>query len=102
MSSRLLVAATWDIGARRSAIEIFRNERAASIGGRAKRRSAAEDELVGWEARSLIGLEHVVGPAVGLRQREVGIQNARGVVHEKVSSIIRRCFVGSVHLAQCR
>src|SRR5215467_14056027 len=46
------------------------------------RRSPAKNELMGGKAGSLIGLEHVVGPAILRREFEVRIQNASRIVHE--------------------
>src|SRR5215467_5702601 len=42
----------------------------------------AEHELMGGKAGSLVGLEHVVGPAILRRQFEVRIQNASRIVYE--------------------
>src|SRR5215470_19652481 len=46
------------------------------------RRSPAKNELVGRKAGSLIGLEHIVGPAILRCEFEVRIQNASRIVYE--------------------
>src|SRR6516165_11350174 len=52
------------------------------IGERTGRRSPAKNKLMGGKAGSLIGLKHVVGPAVLRREFEVRIQNASRIVYE--------------------
>jgi hypothetical protein len=48
---------------------------------RAGRRGAAEDELVGGKAGPLIGLKHVVCPAILHGYIKIRIQDPGGIIH---------------------
>src|SRR5271167_1364726 len=59
----------------RNPTRILRSEQiAVLLAGRSRRRSPGNNELVGGEAGSLVGLEHAIAEGVPLRQLEVGVQ----------------------------
>jgi hypothetical protein len=44
--------------------------------GRGWRRSARDNELMGWQAWSLVSLEHTIAESVLFRELEVGVNSA--------------------------
>src|SRR5205823_11556793 len=61
-------------------LRVLRGESALVVVGEARCRGPAEKKLMGGKTRALIGLKHVIGPAVVLGDEQVWVDQAVGIV----------------------